>query len=201
MCRITLSFVACMSLQYFSSHYLTKGMIFRKYLQNTKCAFCFSLKFLSETFLILRRIQRDTIININRSSFKVPVILYRLYSNLNFPYKFSKNLLISNFIKIRPIGAEMFHAARQTDMTKLTVAFPNFAKARNKGNECSYIHFSFTRYISVPIHLNVILIFPYPFSRRTFRRHFLLKILATSPVRYRNIYLNSVPFSVPEHNL
>ena len=37
-------------------------------------------------------------------------------------------------MKIRPLGAELFHADeqqqdRQTDMTKLTVAFGNFANA------------------------------------------------------------------------
>jgi hypothetical protein len=37
-------------------------------------------------------------------------------------------------MKIRPVGAELFHAdeERQTDMTKLTVAFRNFAKAPKK---------------------------------------------------------------------
>ena len=42
---------------------------------------------------------------------------------------FSKNTEISNLIKIRPVGAELFHADGQTDMTKLTVAFGNFANA------------------------------------------------------------------------
>jgi hypothetical protein len=46
-------------------------------------------------------------------------------------------LQISNFIKIRPVGAELFHpegrADRQTDMAKLVAAFRSFAKApRNK---------------------------------------------------------------------
>jgi len=31
-------------------------------------------------------------------------------------------------MKIRPVGAELFHADGQTDMTKLTIAFRNFAK-------------------------------------------------------------------------
>jgi 23S rRNA A2030 N6-methylase RlmJ len=39
---------------------------------------------------------------------------------------------ISNFIKICPVGAELFHADRQTDMTKLVVAFHNFANAAKK---------------------------------------------------------------------
>ena len=41
--------------------------------------------------------------------------------------KFSKYAYISNFVKIRPVGAELFHAYdRQIDMTKL--AFRTFAK-------------------------------------------------------------------------
>jgi len=35
-------------------------------------------------------------------------------------------------MKIRPVGAELFHAYGRTDMTKLTVAFHNFANALNK---------------------------------------------------------------------
>jgi hypothetical protein len=46
---------------------------------------------------------------------------------------------ISNFIKIRSVGAELFYADRQTDgetdMTKLIVAFCNFAKAPNQPEE------------------------------------------------------------------
>jgi hypothetical protein len=46
-------------------------------LLNIICVFWFPLQLLSETFLILRRIQRDIIINVHRSSCKVPVILVR----------------------------------------------------------------------------------------------------------------------------
>jgi len=35
-------------------------------------------------------------------------------------------------MKTRPVGAELFHADGQTDMTKLTVAFRSFANASNK---------------------------------------------------------------------
>jgi hypothetical protein len=39
---------------------------------------------------------------------------------------------ISNVMKIHPVGAELFHADRRTDMANLMVAFRNFAKAPKK---------------------------------------------------------------------
>ena len=35
-------------------------------------------------------------------------------------------------MKIRPVGAELFHADRRTDMAKLIVAFQNFSKVPKK---------------------------------------------------------------------
>ena len=62
-------------------------------------------------------VSRDApcIIHVHRCSCKVPVILVRFYWNLNFLYIFSKNTLISNFIKIRPLGAELSHVDRRTN--------------------------------------------------------------------------------------
>ena len=48
----------------FSPRYLINGRIFGKKLLNTKCVFWFSLEILSEIFLILRRNERDLIINV-----------------------------------------------------------------------------------------------------------------------------------------
>ena len=42
---------------------------------------------------------------------------------------FSKNTEISNFMKIRPVGAELSQAEGQVGMTNLTVVFRSFAKA------------------------------------------------------------------------
>jgi len=42
---------------------------------------------------------------------------------------------ILNFMKIRPVGAELFHTDRQTNMTKLTVAFRNFSNAPKTVNQ------------------------------------------------------------------
>jgi len=48
---------------------------------------------------------------------------------LEFSHQVSENPQIWNFIKIRPVGVELFHAGRRTDMTKLIVVFRNFANA------------------------------------------------------------------------
>jgi len=48
---------------------------------------------------------------------------------LIFHDRFSKNTQISNFVKILPLGAELFHADRRTDVTKLRADFRNFINA------------------------------------------------------------------------
>jgi hypothetical protein len=37
-------------------------------------------------------------------------------------------------MKIRPVGAELFHVDRRTGMTKVAIAFRNFANAPRKRN-------------------------------------------------------------------
>jgi len=45
---------------------------------------------------------------------------------------------MSNFMKIRPVGTELFYVDKQTDMTKLllVVAFRNFADVPKNENSC-----------------------------------------------------------------
>ena len=74
--------------------------------------FLFSLQYLFETFLILRIIQRDNVINVKKFSCKVPFLFYR---NLTFLDRFPKKKAhISNLIKLGPVGVDFFHADGQT---------------------------------------------------------------------------------------
>jgi hypothetical protein len=63
---------------------------------------------------------------------KYPLFLFYFSETWIFSTDIRK-ILISNFMKIRLVGAEMFHADGRTDewtdMTKLIVAFRNFANA------------------------------------------------------------------------
>jgi hypothetical protein len=69
-------------------------------------------------------------INVKTSSCKVPVILVGFQRNLNFLNIFSKNAQILNFIKILPVGADLFHAEWQPDVNdEANGRFRNFAKS------------------------------------------------------------------------
>ena len=50
-----------------------------------------------------------------RSSGTVTLILVQVWRNWNFLARLSKNSQISNFTKVCPMGAELFHADGQTD--------------------------------------------------------------------------------------
>jgi len=66
--------------------------------------------------------------------------MFPFLSHFNYLESFLKNTQISNFTKIRPVGAELFHAERRTGgrteglavMRKLTVAFRGLMKAPEK---------------------------------------------------------------------
>jgi hypothetical protein len=93
-------------------HCLINGMVFWKTLLSIKYVFWFPVQRLPETFLILRR---------------------RFWWNLNSLDRFFKMSQISDFIKIRAVGAKLFHrTAGRMDMIVI-VAFRNFAKAPKKG--------------------------------------------------------------------
>jgi hypothetical protein len=118
---IILSSVACLAppycptLSHKQCNFLNKVTI--------NCVFWSSLQLLSETYLILRRIQRD-VINVHRHSCKVSVILVRFKWNFNFVHRFSINTWVSklhmntsNRIWVVPCGWMDKHA----DITKIIV--------------------------------------------------------------------------------
>jgi hypothetical protein len=108
--------VICGRLYNIFPYYLI-NMFFQKELFNIKYAFWFSLQILSETFLILRRNEREMITHLCWSSCKVPAILARFSWKLNFLDKFSEKTEIctQTFMKPHPVGAELFHADWWTD--------------------------------------------------------------------------------------
>ena len=94
--------------------------------------FWFSLQRLSEKFLVLRRTERDSIINVHRSSCKVPVTFCKTLMRLEYSRQIFENCSSIKFLKTNSSG-KLFHTDRQRDMTKLIVAFRSFAKApKNK---------------------------------------------------------------------
>ena len=80
---------------------------------------------MSETFLILKRIEPDFTINVHMSSHKVPLLL----ADFNEIWIPSTDTQISSLFKIPPDGAQLFQSDGQTDMRKLAVALRNFSKA------------------------------------------------------------------------
>jgi hypothetical protein len=70
----------------------------------------------SETFPILRNTHHDTIINVHGYSREVLVTLFLSYFNktIIFSQVFG-NPHVSNFMKIRPVGAELLHEGGRTE--------------------------------------------------------------------------------------
>jgi len=85
-------------------------MIFeKKNLLNIQYVFLFLLQGLSATVFILRRPERDMIEIYISPHVEYPLRLFHFNETRNF-LTFSKIRQMSNFIKIRPVGAELFHA-------------------------------------------------------------------------------------------
>jgi len=73
--------------------------------------------------------------NVYWSSCKEPVIPVRFEWNLQVLNRLSKNPHISNFLKIRPVGAELLH----TDRHDKIVAVSNFANAPKNDQVSEYM--------------------------------------------------------------
>jgi len=114
----------------------------RKKVQNVKYVFRFSLQLLSEKFLSLRRIKRDMIKNVYWCLCKELFVLVRFKWTLKFPDRFSRNTQISNFMKIRSVGPELFRVERKTvgqrdihdEANCRSSNFPNVTKSWQEGH-------------------------------------------------------------------
>jgi len=97
-------------------HYLINGTISEEEKNmDTEYVLIFSTNF-SATLLILRATEQDMVKKFYWFSCKVPVMLFRFWWKLKFSRQmFGKNTQISNFMKICPLGAALFHADGQTD--------------------------------------------------------------------------------------
>ena len=95
-------------------HYLINGTIFGKTLLNTTYLLgWFSVRLLCEKFFILIRIELVATINVHRFLCKLSVILVIFNETWIFSKDFSKNPQIYNFMKIRPVGDELWLTCRQ----------------------------------------------------------------------------------------
>jgi len=132
-----LSSVACPALQSFSilSH---KRHDFREKLSNIKCVCWFFLQIMSEIFLTQTRTESDVIRTVHRSLSEVPLLLSDFHETWILLIKFRKNTQIPNFMKIDPVGAELFLTDKVTGRQngKLIIAFHYFANAPKNRTVC-----------------------------------------------------------------
>jgi hypothetical protein len=110
--------------------YLIRGRIFggEKVIEHKTCVLILSTTFAWKKFLILRRIERDQ-----------NCISVFMYSAGYFGHILMKLEFSQIFMKIRPVGAGLFHMDRQTEMTKLIFAFRNFPNAPKGTEQCIII--------------------------------------------------------------
>ena len=116
----------------FLTDYIKNIIIFGKDLLNIKCVF-WSLHFLSETFLIIRRIQWDSIKMYIGLNVKDQLFLSDFKQHWIFPSDFQKRIKYQISWKI--IRWELscsIWTDRQTDIMKLTVTFNNFVNVPRK---------------------------------------------------------------------
>jgi hypothetical protein len=124
-CRLILLSVACPAVQYFSK-FSHKQHSFPKIITEHKvCVLIFSTTFVWKTSHCMKKWARYDKKYVGLHV-KCPLSCSIIW-NVIFFDSYSKNLQISNFMKICPVGAELFHVDGWTDMMKLIVAFCSFA--------------------------------------------------------------------------
>jgi len=107
-------------------HYLIK-VRFSEKLLNIKCVFSFTLNLLSETFLILQKVEQD-IINVHMYSRKAPVNSCQISMKLQFSKKYS-NIKFHGTPSSDSRVVPRWHRDGREYMMKLTDALRNFDNA------------------------------------------------------------------------
>jgi hypothetical protein len=110
-------------------HYLINSTIFEKKLLKVNCVFCFLYGFYLKHFYFYEDVSSIWSKTYTGLHVVYPLILSDFNENWIFSTDFRKILKISTFMKIRPVGTELYHVDRRTDMTELRIAFRNFANA------------------------------------------------------------------------
>jgi cellulose synthase/poly-beta-1,6-N-acetylglucosamine synthase-like glycosyltransferase len=129
------SFTASMASPYFLT-FSHQGHAFRgkKFTEHKMCVSIFSTT-LFKIFLILRRVQRDIAINWKSFLVKYPLFLFEFIETWIFWTDFRRKLKFhqkpSCGSRIVPFGRTGRQTGRQTDMTKLIVAFRNWIYSWN----------------------------------------------------------------------
>jgi hypothetical protein len=124
-------------------HNLTKDTIFEKKKKRiTEHNMCFGFfpQLSCESFLILIIIQRGIIINICWSFTSSTHYSFQILVKILLFWQIFFNTKIWNFMIIHPMRQELFHAVRQTYMTKLIVAFCNFVNGPKTSSAGAYSH-------------------------------------------------------------
>ena len=110
-----LSSVTYPALQYFSTLSHKRLDFLERDTESKICVFWFSVQLLPETFIILRSNERDMIKMYIGLHVKYPLFLSDFNEMWIFSTEFRKILRYQISWKIRPVGAELFHAGRWTD--------------------------------------------------------------------------------------
>jgi len=134
--RIRLPSVTRPAVQYFSTLSHKRRDSRGKKLLHIKCVFWFSLQICSETFLILRRIQRDIIKNYTALRVQYALLLSYINRTWNTVDRLSKNT--PNYqTSLQPSSGSRVVQRGQTDRQtdtydKANIQFPSFPQTRTK---------------------------------------------------------------------
>jgi hypothetical protein len=105
-------------------HYLTNGTISEKKIKYKMRVLIFYTTLL-ETFLILREIQRDIVINVKTSLCTAHANFCRILTKLEFPRQIFEKVSNTKYYQ-NPSNGSRVVPCGQTDTTKQIVAFSNF---------------------------------------------------------------------------